>query len=164
MLGREDGVMVRKYRVWPAREEQQELGAPASRGRAAAYRRNGYAAWRGGGSGAGPGAQGEPRLIAPACSGPPEGPAGWTLRLPADRCAQREAAGNVSTVPVRRTLRERAEAPVPQRGRLRLRERSRIPPQGNAEFVCDGVSRRTVSAIPAGRGIPGRESLTQWVS
>ena len=91
------------------------------------------------------------------------GPAGWTLRLPADRFAQREAAGNISTVPVRRTLRERAEAPVPQRGRLRLRERSRIPPQGNAEFVCDGVSRRTVSAIPAGRGIPGRESLTERV-
>ena len=39
MLGREDGVMVRKYRVWPAREEQQELRAPASRGRTAAYRR-----------------------------------------------------------------------------------------------------------------------------
>ena len=110
-----------------------------------------------------PDGQGEPRLIAPACSGPPEGPAGWTLRLPADRFAQREAAGNISTVPVRRTLRERAEAPVPQRGRLRLRQRSRIPPQGNAEFVCDGVSRRTVSAIPAGRGIPGRESLTERV-
>ena len=30
--------MVRKYRVWPAGEKQQELGAPASRGRAAAYR------------------------------------------------------------------------------------------------------------------------------
>ena len=119
-------------------EEQQELRAPASRGRAAAYRRtharillpcdehqpggamkddgmarspragaprrNGCAAWRGGGSGAGPGGrqqvnrcpkkpdgQGEPRLIAPAGSGPPEGPAGWTLRLPADRsrCAGR---------------------------------------------------------------------------
>ena len=39
MLGREDGVMVRKYRVWPPGEEQQELGAPVSRGRAAAYRR-----------------------------------------------------------------------------------------------------------------------------
>ena len=39
MLGREDGVMVKKYRVWPAEEEQQELRAPASRGRAAAYRR-----------------------------------------------------------------------------------------------------------------------------
>ena len=72
--------------------------------------------------------------------------------------------GNISAVPVRRTLRERAEAPVLQRGRLRLRERSRIPSQGNAEFVCAGVSRRTVSAIPAGRGIPGRESLTEWVS
>ena len=39
MLGREDRVMVRKYRVWPPGEEQQELGAPASRGRTAAYRR-----------------------------------------------------------------------------------------------------------------------------
>ena len=111
-----------------------------------------------------PDSQGEPRLIAPACSGPPEGPAGWTLRLPADRFAQREVVGNVSTVPVRRTLRERAEAPVPQRGRLWLRERSRIPPQGDAEFVCADVCRRTVSASPAGRGIPGRESLTERVS
>ena len=65
--------------------------------------------------------------------------------------------------PVRRTLRERTEAPVLQRGRLRLRERSRIPRQGNAEFVCDGVYRRTISASPAGRGIPGRESLTERV-
>ena len=71
---------------------------------------------------------------------------------------------NISTVPVRRKLKERAEAPVLQRGRLRLKERSRIPPQGNAEFVCAGVYRRTVSAIPAGRGIPGRESLTERVS
>ena len=31
--------MVRKYRVWPPGEEQQELGAPVSRGRASAYRR-----------------------------------------------------------------------------------------------------------------------------
>ena len=36
-----------------------------------------------------PDGQGEPLLIAPAGSGPPEGPAGWTLRLPADRCAGR---------------------------------------------------------------------------
>ena len=71
---------------------------------------------------------------------------------------------NISTVPVRRTLKERAEAPVPQRGRLRLKERSLIPPQGNAEFFCAGVYRRTVSAISAGRGIPGRESLTERVS
>ena len=39
MLGREDGVMVKQYRVWLAEEEQQELWTPASRGRAAAYRR-----------------------------------------------------------------------------------------------------------------------------
>ena len=116
---------------------------------------------RGGRSGGGPGAQaaghrcpkkpdgqGEPRLIAPACSGPPEGPAGWTLQLPEDRFSEREVAESISTVPVRRTLKER----------------SRIPPQGNAEFVCAGVYRRTVSAIPAGRGIPGRESLTERVS
>ena len=111
-----------------------------------------------------PDGQGEPRLIAPACSGPPEGPAGWTLQLPADRFSEREVVESISIVPVRRTLKERAEAPVLQRGRLRLKERSHIPPQGNAEFVCAGVYRRTVSAIPAGRGIPGRESLTERVS
>ena len=144
--------MVRKYRVWPAEEEQQELGAPTSRGRAAAYRRtHARYACLACEEGLEP-APAAPGRAPPDCPGPgpPEGPAGWTLRLPADR--------------VRRTgVRERTEAPVLQRGRLRLRERSRIPRQGNAEFVCDGVYRRTISASPAGRGIPGRESLTERV-
>ena len=80
--------------------------------------------------------QGEAHLIALACGEPPEGRAGWTLKLLADRLVECEIVESISTETVRQTLKKRTQAPVLQRGRLWLKECWCIPPQGSAEFVC----------------------------
>ena len=48
----------------------------------------------------------EARLIALACSRPPEGRARWTLRLLADRLVELEVVEAVSHETVRRTLQK----------------------------------------------------------
>jgi transposase len=48
----------------------------------------------------------EARLIALACSDPPEGREHWTLRLLADRMVELEYVGSVSHETVRRTLKK----------------------------------------------------------
>ena len=48
--------------------------------------------------------QGEAHLMALTCSQPPEGRAGWTLQLLADRLVQWEIVDSISTETVRRTL------------------------------------------------------------
>jgi transposase len=48
----------------------------------------------------------EARLIALACSQPPDGRAGWTLRLLADRLVEREVVESVSRETVRRALKK----------------------------------------------------------
>lgn len=48
----------------------------------------------------------EARLIALACSEPPDGRAGWTLRLLADRLVELEVVEAVSHETVRRTLKK----------------------------------------------------------
>ena len=50
--------------------------------------------------------QGEARLTALACSQPPEGRAGWTLQLLADRLVQWEIVDSISTETVRQTLKK----------------------------------------------------------
>ena len=75
-------------------------------------------------------------LIALACAEPPEGRAGWTLRLLADRLVESEVVESISPETVRQTLKETTHAPVLQRDRLWLKECWRIPPEGSAEFVC----------------------------
>ena len=75
-------------------------------------------------------------LIALACGEPPEGRAGWTLKLLADRLVECGIVESISTETVRQTLKKRTQAPVLQRGRLWLKECWCIPPQGSAEFVC----------------------------
>ena len=80
--------------------------------------------------------QGEAHLIALACGEPPEGRAGWTLKLLADRLVECEIVESISPETVRQTLKKRTQAPVLQRGRLWLKECWCIPPQGSAEFVC----------------------------
>ena len=50
--------------------------------------------------------QGEAHLIALACSQPPEGRAGWTLHLLADRLVEREIVDSISTETVRQTLKK----------------------------------------------------------
>ena len=50
--------------------------------------------------------EGEARLVAMACSQPPEGRAGWTLQLLADRLVEWEIVGSISTETVRQTLKK----------------------------------------------------------
>jgi transposase len=50
--------------------------------------------------------QAEARLIAVACSAPPQGRARWTLRLLADKLVELEIADTISTETVRRTLKK----------------------------------------------------------
>jgi len=50
----------------------------------------------------------EARLIALACSEPPEGQARWSLRLLADRMVELEVVEEISYQTVRRTLKKRA--------------------------------------------------------
>ena len=50
--------------------------------------------------------EGEARLVAMACSQPPEGRAGWTLQLLADRLVECEIVESISTETVRQTLKK----------------------------------------------------------
>ena len=72
--------------------------------------------------------EGEARLTALACSQPPDGRAGWTLHLLADRLVEREIVESISPETVRRTLKKRFKP--------WLRESWCIPPKASAEFVC----------------------------
>ena len=49
---------------------------------------------------------GEAHLIALACGEPPEGRAGWTLQLLADRLVECEIVESISTETVRQTLKK----------------------------------------------------------
>ena len=50
--------------------------------------------------------EGEAHLTALACSQPPDGRAGWTMRLLADRLVEREIVDNISPETVRRCLKK----------------------------------------------------------
>ena len=54
--------------------------------------------------------QGEARLVALACAEPPEGRAGWTLKLLADWLVEREIVESISPETVRQTLKKRTQA------------------------------------------------------
>lgn len=71
----------------------------------------------------------EARLIALACSEPPEGRARWTLRLLAGRLVELDVVGGVSPETVRRTLRRNELKP-------HLRRSWCIPPGASGAFVC----------------------------
>ena len=55
--------------------------------------------------------EGEAYLIAMACSQPPEGRAGWTLQLLADRLVECEIVDGISTETVRQTLKKTNSSP-----------------------------------------------------
>ena len=61
-----------------------------------------------------PDGAGEARLIALTCSQPPEGRAGWTLRLLADQLVEWEIVDSISTETVRQTLKKTNSSPVAQ--------------------------------------------------
>lgn len=76
----------------------------------------------------------EARLVALACSEPPDGRAGWTLRLLADRLVELEVVETVSTRPVQAI---RSAAPATRSGLSGRRDsRGRRPP------VCIPSARR----------------------
>ena len=54
---------------------------------------------------------GEAHLIALTCSQPPEGRAGWTLRLLADQLVECEIVDSISTETVRQTLKKTNSSP-----------------------------------------------------
>ena len=55
--------------------------------------------------------EGEARLIALACSQPPEGRAGWTLQLLAEQLVECEIVDSISTETVRQTLKTTNSSP-----------------------------------------------------
>ena len=57
----------------------------------------------------------EAHLVALACSGPPEGREGWTLRLLADRMVELGHVEGVSYETVRRTLKKTRSSPTSSR-------------------------------------------------
>ena len=73
--------------------------------------------------------QGEAHLIAMACGEPPQGRAGWTLKLLADRLVECEVVDRISTETVRQTLQNNELKPW-------LKECWCIPPGSSSEFVC----------------------------
>jgi transposase len=73
----------------------------------------------------------EARLIAIACSQPPDGYARWSLRLLADRAVELEVVDTISRETVRRTLKNRAVAHV-------CRHRSGHDTQGGDERAMVG--------------------------
>ena len=76
---------------------------------------------------------GEAHLIALACGEPPEGRAGWTLKLLADRLVEREVVESISRETVRQTLKKPTQAlaermlvhPAQGQRRVRLRHGGR---------------------------------------
>jgi hypothetical protein len=54
----------------------------------------------------------EARLVALACSQPPEGHARWSLRMLADRLVELEIVEDVSYQTVRRTLKKTRSSPI----------------------------------------------------
>lgn len=71
----------------------------------------------------------EARLVALACSEPPEGCARWTLKLLAERMVELEYVESISDEAVRQTLKKNELKPW-------LKKQWCIPPEANAEFVC----------------------------
>ena len=100
--------------------------------------------------------EGEAHLVAMACSQPPEGRAGWTLQLLADRLVGCEIVDSISAETVRQTLKKRGQALAegvlvhPAQGQCRVRLRH----GGRAGGVSPAVRGQR------GVGVPGRDRQT----
>ena len=100
--------------------------------------------------------EGEAHLVAMACSQPPEGRAGWTLQLLADRLVGCEIVDSISAETVRQTLKKRGQAlaegalvhPATGQRRVRLRH------GGRAGGLPSPVCRQR------GVDVPGRDRQT----
>ena len=100
--------------------------------------------------------EGEAHLVTMACSQPPEGRAGWTLQLLADRLVGCEIVDSISAETVRQTLKKRSQALAegalvhPAQGQCRVRLRH----GGRAGGVSPAVRGQR------GVGVPGRDRQT----
>ena len=72
---------------------------------------------------------GEAKLVALACSAPPEGHARWTLRLLGDKLVELEVVDRIHKETVRKALEKNNLKPWRKQCWC-------IPPKANAEFVC----------------------------
>ena len=72
---------------------------------------------------------GEAKLVALACSAPPEGYARWTLRLLGDKLVELEVVDSIHRETVRKALKKNNLKPWRKQCWC-------IPPKANAEFVC----------------------------
>ncbi len=107
---------------------------------------------------------GEAHLIALACGEPPEGRAGWTLQLLADRLVECEIVESISTETVRQTLKKTNSNPRSATGQA-LAERVLVHPTAGKRGVCVRHGRRTGSlSSPLSRqrsfGVLGRNEQT----
>lgn len=84
-------------------------------------------------------ARAEARLIAEACSAPPEGRQRWTLQLLADRVVQLQLAESYSYEAVRRVLKKRTQAAL---------ERAMVHP-GSLCGVCRRDGRPGSTSMPS---------------
>ena len=105
--------------------------------------------------------QGEAHLIALVCGEPPEGRAGWTLKLLADRLVECEIVESISTETVRQTLKKTNSSPRSATGQA-LAERVLVHPAARQRRVrlCDGRRTGSLSAPVRGQrssGLPGRD-------
>ena len=91
--------------------------------------------------------QGEAHLIALACGEPPEGRAGWTLKLLADRLVECEIVESISPETVRQTLKKTNSSPRSATGQA-LVERVLVHPAARQHRVrlCDGRRAGSLSA------------------
>ena len=115
-------------------------------------------------------AQGEAHPIALACGEPPEGRAGWTLKLLADRLVECEIIESISTETVRQTLKKPTQAlaegvlvhSAPGQRRVCLRHGRRAGGLSSPVWRqgCAGVLGRDQQA--AGERDPSGPSIAAW--
>ncbi len=88
--------------------------------------------------------EGEARLIAMACGEPPEGRAGWTLKLLADQLVESEIVETISTETVRQVLKKTNSSPRSATGQA-VAEAELVHPARSERGVCVRDGRRAGS-------------------
>ena len=105
--------------------------------------------------------QGEAHLIALACGEPPEGRAGWTLQLLADRLVECEIVESISTETVRQTLKKTNSSPRSATGQALAKGVlvHSAPGQRRVRLRHGGRAGGLSSPVwgQGGPGVPGRD-------
>ena len=88
--------------------------------------------------------EGEARLVAIACSEPPEGRVSWTLNLLADQLVESEIVETISTETVRQVLKKTNSSPRSATGQA-VAEAELVHPSRSERGVCVRDGRRAGS-------------------